>query len=266
MTRLRYEWSELDRGEREHYALGAVRELHAERRQGVTSREVAAHLGVRAYAAVGRTLIALVREGALNVALTPETTYTPANTSTRSETTSAGMVSAHERKEPEMAATKSPAKKRASSAKKGAAKKTAAKKAAAKKGGGAKKAASSGRRNGAEEKPLELTQGQVNAYLKAEASTDQDCPQEGKPFVQESKGTVKVFLRLEGLAKHLGEAPGRVRKAVEALGFTRRPFSYTHSKKGQTSASYYSAPAKDMARGVDHRTVERKRAEGKPGS
>ena len=114
----------------------------------------------------------------------------------------------------------------------------------------------------AEEKPLKLTQKQVNAYLKENAATDQDCPERGLPFVQESKGELRVFLRVDGVADVLGETKGRVRKALEELGFSRRPFSYQHSKKGQTSASYYSAPAGTMAAGVKHREARKARAEG----
>jgi hypothetical protein len=98
----------------------------------------------------------------------------------------------------------------------------------------------------------------VRSFVEKTATDRTDAPAKGGTFVQESKGELRVFLRLEPLAKHAKVSVNDMRKAaIEHLGFSRKPFSYMHDGK-QTSASYFSAPAKGLVpQGVPHREVQR---------
>jgi hypothetical protein len=105
--------------------------------------------------------------------------------------------------------------------------------------------ANNAKQNGAE---VKVTRAQLVDYIKATATDSPDAPLEGGTFIQDTAGTERVYLRVEGLAAHLGiEGRGKVRRAiVEDHGFTRRPFTYQHPEKGQTSASYFSRPTQGL--------------------
>lgn len=108
---------------------------------------------------------------------------------------------------------------------------------------------------------IKVTKSQIVEFVKATISSDRDAPVKGKSFIQDTAGVTRVYLRLRPLADALehGDTPGKVREAIEQLGFSRRPFSYTEGSgddSRQTSASYYSAEASSL-RGLgrlEHRT------------
>lgn len=96
-------------------------------------------------------------------------------------------------------------------------------------------------------------------YVEAHHSTDPDAPSKGVPFVQNDRvylqlegrvtGGLLAYARSESKTDDVGKAA--LRKQIEELGFTRKPFSYHHSDKGQTSASYYSIEAKKLGGKLD---------------
>jgi hypothetical protein len=147
---------------------------------------------------------------------------------------------------------------------KGASKATAAKRGSGKQGG-----SQGAKRNGkpaAAKKPAvevpKVTDAQMNEFLRKHATDKPDAPAKGLPFVDDKSGEVK--LRLDSFAKFLKVDETTARKAIEVMGGHRKPFSYQHPTKGQTSASYYHVPGKAAwVKGVAQRPNGARRAEGK---
>jgi hypothetical protein len=102
-------------------------------------------------------------------------------------------------------------------------------------------------------------------YVDTHATDDVlDACMHGKPFVADDRVYVQLAGRTgQGLLTGLCEvrsgwhpwlsrkfeaagepapAKGEVKASLAVLGFERKPFSYRHPTRGQSSASYYSAP------------------------